>query len=597
MPDLPSAGATPRSGQAALPAAGVRRGQPHDTASAASSRAAAAGPRGFPRRRCGDGAAARPGSRRPAATPRAPARPAARAVQIEAHRSELLEVELRSAAARPSSEAATATATSTGWASSSSPTRARSGAAASGAASRGATTATSPMTRASRRRIRSRSSSSTSSSPGILRLIAPIRDCQTRASSASRARSRPSADQRGRGLPAVQRGMHLGVQPELAQPADGAADPVSDRIATTRRARGRPRPRRRAPSRRTPGPARGSGPPSRSRSGSVPDRPEDPVGSSMNDRLWSTRSRRRPGPRRRRRVDQPAEPLGRHVHRHRVDGEVAPVQVALDRGVLDHGERRRPLVVLGSRGGHPPAARGQHHRRAELLVHVHPAVQPGGQGAGGCDAVALDGDIDVERRLAEQDVAHGTAHQVDAVVALATSRTASHSPSSPGSATSRSPSSPGRHGRLRRPLAQRPPQVTAGDDSEHGRPGVARAAGFCDRDAPRARVFERALQLRQGRAGGGRVHVRAHHAPHRCMSQAVGDGLILALGRGDRPRPGARPGARRDERPRGRGRRRRLAGGAAACAAALGHGPRPGDRAGGPGPHPRRRRARRRHPR
>ena len=54
---------------------------------------------------------------------------------------------------------------------------------------------------------------------------------------------------------------------------------------------------------------------------------------------------------------------------------------------------------------------------AELLVRHDPPAQLLGEGARERDAVALDRDVEVEPRLAQQDVAHGAADEVDAVEA------------------------------------------------------------------------------------------------------------------------------------------------------------------------------------
>ena len=57
---------------------------------------------------------------------------------------------------------------------------------------------------------------------------------------------------------------------------------------------------------------------------------------------------------------------------------------------------------------------GHDDGRAELLVRAHVALEPRGQVLGEGDAVALDGDVDVEARLAEQQVADGAADEVHA---------------------------------------------------------------------------------------------------------------------------------------------------------------------------------------
>ena len=167
-------------------------------------------------------------------------------------------------------------------------------------------------------------------------------------------------------------------------------------------------------------------------------------------------------------VEQQAE-LGRQQrHGHRVDGEVATVQVLADRGVLDRGQGCRVLVVLGARAGHVDAqVAGQHHRGVELLVRVHAAVQRRGKALGEGDAVALEGEVDVEAGLLQQQVANGAAHEVDAGV-VGGGRgggpqplQAGHGPQ-PVAQVGRAP-----RRRAGRGIAQRPQQVAAGDDAEH----------------------------------------------------------------------------------------------------------------------------------
>jgi len=56
--------------------------------------------------------------------------------------------------------------------------------------------------------------------------------------------------------------------------------------------------------------------------------------------------------------------------------------------------------------------------RAELAVRPTAAVQRNGELACELDRIALDGDVHVEVRPLEQDVPHGPADEVDALVAL-----------------------------------------------------------------------------------------------------------------------------------------------------------------------------------
>ena len=88
------------------------------------------------------------------------------------------------------------------------------------------------------------------------------------------------------------------------------------------------------------------------------------------------------------------------------------------RGVLDLGQRRRVVVRLGARRGHVDAQRpavGAGHdddRGAELLVRAHVALEPPGERARDGDAVAFDGDVEVDVPLSQQQVAHGAADEV-----------------------------------------------------------------------------------------------------------------------------------------------------------------------------------------
>jgi hypothetical protein len=54
----------------------------------------------------------------------------------------------------------------------------------------------------------------------------------------------------------------------------------------------------------------------------------------------------------------------------------------------------------------------------ELLVGAHASFELFGHGAGQCDRIPLDDDVDVEVRLAEQDVADRAADEVYALVRL-----------------------------------------------------------------------------------------------------------------------------------------------------------------------------------
>ena len=140
----------------------------------------------------------------------------------------------------------------------------------------------------------------------------------------------------------------------------------------------------------------------------------------MNERLWSTRRTPRlevaqPAEE----VDEPPEVLALERDGQRVDGEVAPVEVLPDRRLLDRRQRPGVVVELGARGGDvdPPAVVDD-DCRAELVVRDDAAAQRLRQCPAERDAVALDGDVDVEARLVHEQVANRPADEVDALEAL-----------------------------------------------------------------------------------------------------------------------------------------------------------------------------------
>ncbi len=110
----------------------------------------------------------------------------------------------------------------------------------------------------------------------------------------------------------------------------------------------------------------------------------------------------------------------REVQGDRVDGEVAAREVLRQRGAeLDVGQRPGPLVALtaGSREVER-GPRSLHRGRPEPLVRGHGAAQPFRRAARHGHRVALDHEVELVRRTAEQDVAHGAADHVDRLLAL-----------------------------------------------------------------------------------------------------------------------------------------------------------------------------------
>ena len=119
-------------------------------------------------------------------------------------------------------------------------------------------------------------------------------------------------------------------------------------------------------------------------------------------------------------VEQIAEALRLERYGHRVDGEVAPRQVAADAGVLDLGQRGRVRIGLRTSRGHvdtlaaTAVAVGDHDGGPELLVRAHVTLEAGAQVLGEGDAVALDGDVDVEARLPQEEIADSAADEIHA---------------------------------------------------------------------------------------------------------------------------------------------------------------------------------------
>ena len=97
------------------------------------------------------------------------------------------------------------------------------------------------------------------------------------------------------------------------------------------------------------------------------------------------------------------------AYRDRVDAEVAPLEVLVDRRAqLDVGQRTGALVALAPGRGDVDVPVGR--RGAEALVHERLLPQP----PRGLRRVALDHEIEVARVAPEQRVAHRTAHHPDA---------------------------------------------------------------------------------------------------------------------------------------------------------------------------------------
>ena len=120
------------------------------------------------------------------------------------------------------------------------------------------------------------------------------------------------------------------------------------------------------------------------------------------------------------RVDQRAPPLARdrrERHGQCVDGEVAALEIFLERARLDAGQRARRVVGLGPhRREVEGRSRGHQLRRAKALVRNHPRTLRSRFG-GEIDRVAtldgLDDEIQVADAAAEQEVPDGATHRMD----------------------------------------------------------------------------------------------------------------------------------------------------------------------------------------
>ena len=102
--------------------------------------------------------------------------------------------------------------------------------------------------------------------------------------------------------------------------------------------------------------------------------------------------------------------------RERVDREVAPREVVLERRAELHDRQRAGLgIALAPRSGEVErGVRASHRGRAEALVHQHLAAEPLGRPARDDQRVPLDDEVEVARHAAEQQVAHRAADHPDA---------------------------------------------------------------------------------------------------------------------------------------------------------------------------------------
>ena len=116
-------------------------------------------------------------------------------------------------------------------------------------------------------------------------------------------------------------------------------------------------------------------------------------------------------------MDQAAEVGFLQRDGHRVDREVAAVEVLRDRRRLHYRERTGREVALRARGHDvdPVPVAVLDDRGAELLVRRVAPAERFREGAPEPDRIAFHRDVDVEALGSEEDVPHGAADEVDAV--------------------------------------------------------------------------------------------------------------------------------------------------------------------------------------
>ena len=124
------------------------------------------------------------------------------------------------------------------------------------------------------------------------------------------------------------------------------------------------------------------------------------------------------------RIDEAAEVVGAERRGHRVDREVAPEEVLAQARALDGRQRARRVVELRPRRDDVDAlaVAVRHDRRPEPPMRRRASAEGLRERVRERDRVALDGDVDVEALLAEEDVADRAADEVDALRPIAEAR-------------------------------------------------------------------------------------------------------------------------------------------------------------------------------
>ena len=196
--------------------------------------------------------------------------------------------------------------------------------------------------------------------------------------------------------------------------------------------------------------------------------------------------------------------------------------------MLDRRQRGRRVVELRA-GGHDVHALTvavEDDGGAELLVLARATVELARDPPRKCDRIALDGDVDVEALLAEEDVPHGAADEIDAFHALARRGNRAEGPlearKRPQLGRDRLP----RLVRGLRRLVERAQDVSPGDHAGDRFP-------VDDRDPALRRVGKQLLELGQRRIGACLQRAAAHDPLDRRVGQAVPDRPVEVLS-GDR---------------------------------------------------------------
>ncbi len=114
-------------------------------------------------------------------------------------------------------------------------------------------------------------------------------------------------------------------------------------------------------------------------------------------------------------IDQALSESGRQRNRQAVDGEVAALEIALDRPRRDHRQARRCGIDLGSgpRQVDPGAARRRDLGGQELGVQTQLAAERLSKARCEGFELAIDDEIDIELARSQPEIAHSAADPVE----------------------------------------------------------------------------------------------------------------------------------------------------------------------------------------